>query len=38
MTSFDRPSLLNSRYAEIAQTSAYTYDDDNLVDYAEFLK
>lgn len=37
MTAFDRPSLLDNRYAVIAETSAYTYDDD-LVDYAEFLR
>lgn len=37
MTAFARPSLLDNRYAVIAETSAYTYDDD-LVDYAEFLR
>ena len=38
MTSFARPSLLDNRFGEIAQTSVYTYDDDDLVNYAEFLK
>ncbi|CAF0981483.1 unnamed protein product [Didymodactylos carnosus] len=37
MTTFARPSLLDNRYAAIAETSAYTYDDD-LVNYADFLK
>ncbi|CAF4230608.1 unnamed protein product, partial [Rotaria magnacalcarata] len=35
---FARPSLLDNRYAAIAETSAYTYDDDDLVNYAEFLR
>ncbi|UJR27696.1 hypothetical protein I4U23_008973 [Adineta vaga] len=38
MTAFARPSLIHDRYAEIAQTSVYTYDDDDLVNYAEFLQ
>ncbi|CAF3433782.1 unnamed protein product [Rotaria sp. Silwood1] len=38
MTAFARPSLLDNRYAVIAETSAYTYDDDDLVNYAEFLR
>jgi hypothetical protein len=38
MTAFARPSLINDRYAVIAETSAYTYDDDDLVNYAEFLQ
>jgi hypothetical protein len=38
MTAFARPSLLDNRYAVIAETSAYTYDDDDLVNYAEFLQ
>ncbi|CAF1582502.1 unnamed protein product [Rotaria magnacalcarata] len=38
MTAFARPSLLDNRYAAIAETSAYTYDDDDLVNYAEFLR
>ncbi len=37
MTAFTRPSLLDNRYAVIAETSVYTYDDD-LVNYAEFLR
>ncbi|CAF1161642.1 unnamed protein product [Adineta steineri] len=37
MTTFAHHSLLDSRYAAIAETSVYTYDDD-LVNYAEFLK
>ncbi|CAF2848226.1 unnamed protein product [Rotaria sp. Silwood2] len=38
MTAFARPSLLDNRYAVIAETSTYTYDDDDLVNYAEFLR
>lgn len=38
MTAFARPSLLDNRYAVIAETSIYTYDDDDLVNYAEFLR
>jgi hypothetical protein len=38
MTAFARPSLLDNRYAAIAETSVYTYDDDDLVNYAEFLQ
>ncbi|CAF0822646.1 unnamed protein product [Didymodactylos carnosus] len=38
MTTFARPSLLDNRYAAIAETSAYTYDDDDLVNYADFLR
>ncbi|UJR21744.1 hypothetical protein I4U23_024819 [Adineta vaga] len=38
MTKFAHPSILDSRYAEIAETSAFTYDDDDLVNYADFLR
>lgn len=38
MTTFARPSLLDNRYSEIAETSAFTYDDDDLVNYADFLR
>jgi hypothetical protein len=30
--------LLGNRYTVIAETSAYTYDDDDLVNYADFLR
>jgi len=38
MTAFARPSLLDNRYADIAETSVFTYDDDDLVNYADFLR
>jgi hypothetical protein len=38
MTTFARPSLLDNRYDVIAETSAFTYDDDDLVNYADFLR
>jgi hypothetical protein len=38
MTAFARPNLLDQRYSDIAETSAFTYDDDNLVNYADFLR
>ncbi|CAF3746005.1 unnamed protein product [Rotaria sp. Silwood1] len=38
MTTFARPSLLDNRYAAIAETSVFTYDDDDLVNYADFLR
>ncbi|CAF1224605.1 unnamed protein product [Rotaria sordida] len=38
MTTFAPPSLLDNRYAAIAETSVFTYDDDDLVNYADFLR
>ncbi|CAF4475099.1 unnamed protein product [Rotaria magnacalcarata] len=38
MTTFARPSLLDNRYSDIAETSVFTYDDDDLVNYADFLR
>ena len=38
MTAFARPSLIHDRYAVIAETSVYTYDDDDLVNYGQFLQ
>ncbi|CAF4274674.1 unnamed protein product, partial [Rotaria sp. Silwood2] len=38
MTTFARPSLLDNRYADIAETSIFTYDDNDLVNYADFLR
>ncbi|CAF0987488.1 unnamed protein product [Adineta ricciae] len=37
MTKFAHPSSLETRYAAIAESSVYTYDDD-LVNYADFLR
>lgn len=38
MATYDKKSLLNNRYQLLATSSIYTYDDDNLTSYAEFLR
>jgi hypothetical protein len=38
MAVYDKKSLLDNRYQLLATSSIYTYDDDNLTSYAEFLR
>ena len=36
--SLEKKSLLDNRYQLLATSSIYTYDDENLTSYAEFLR
>ena len=38
MSTYDRKSLLDNRYQLLATSSIYTYEDENLTSYADFLK
>ena len=36
--SIEKKSLLDNRYQLLATSSIYTYDDENLTSYADFLR
>jgi hypothetical protein len=38
MANYEKKSLLDNRYQLLASSSIYTYEDDNLTSYAEFLR
>ena len=38
MATYDKKSLLDKRYQLLATSSIYTYQDDNLTSYADFLR
>ena len=38
MSTYDKKSLLDNRYQLLATSSIYTYQDDNLTSYADFLR
>ena len=38
MSIYQKKSLLDNRYQLLATSSIYTYDDENLTSYADFLK
>ena len=38
MSIYEKKSLLDNRYQLLATSSVYTYDDESLISYADFLK
>jgi len=38
MSVYEKKSLLDNRYQLLATSSIYTYEDENLTSYADFLK